>query len=46
MKRDPPVVIGSKDIRAQVASFFRSHPLFRVPPNLPKKMALILKRLR
>ena len=46
MKRNPPVVIGSRKVRAQVASYFRLHPFFRVPTDLPKKIAVLLKRLR
>ncbi|WP_176477959.1 hypothetical protein [Mesorhizobium sp. WSM3862] len=46
MKRDPPVVVGSRKVRVQVAKYFRSHPFFRVPTGLPKKLAVLLKRLR
>lgn len=46
MKRNPPVVIGDKNVRAQVAKYFRSHPLFRVPTYWPKKITVLLKRLR
>jgi hypothetical protein len=46
MKSKSPVVVGCKEVRAQVASYFRSHPLFRAPSYLPKKIAVLLKRLR
>src|SRR5690348_2264413 len=46
VKRNPPVVIGSQRVRVQVARQFRSHPVFRVPTDRPKKIVEILKRLR
>ncbi|MDG4884108.1 hypothetical protein [Mesorhizobium sp. WSM4884] len=46
MKRKPPVVIGNRRVRQQVAKYFRSHPFFRVPTDWPKKITVLLKRLR
>ncbi len=44
--RSTPVVIGDQRVRAQVAKYFHLHPFFRVPTDLPDKIAVLLKRLR
>jgi hypothetical protein len=46
VKRNPPVIIGDRKVRQQVAEHISSHPVFRVPTDTPKKLALLLKQLR
>ena len=45
VKRKPPVAIGDRRVREQVAQHLRLHPFFHVPTDMPKKLALLLKQL-
>ena len=44
MKPNPHVVMGSVEVRAQVASHFLLHPFFNVPIDLLDKIAGLLRR--
>ena len=43
MKPNLHVVLGSVEVRAQVASYFFLHPFFNVPIDLPDKIMALLK---
>jgi hypothetical protein len=40
-----PDAIGNREIREQVAWYFREHPLFRAPTDWPPRLQTLLTRL-
>ncbi|WP_292060855.1 hypothetical protein [Mesorhizobium sp.] len=43
MKPNLHVVMGSAEVRAQLASYFLLHPFFNVPTDLPDKIVALLE---
>ncbi|WP_292145086.1 hypothetical protein [Mesorhizobium sp.] len=43
MKPDLHVIMGSAEVRAQLASYFLLHSFFNVPTDVPDKIVALLK---